>query len=350
MLHVPLMAWISRMRTMITVSLLFERFSQVILLLNLLLAVRYTFEQVDLMSRLRHMYPGVFSEPPNGTTAMDVYRSGKIISPYGMEGLHSIGNSFSLLRTFYNLGVRYATLTHNCHNMFADAALQVVDGEIVKARPYWNGISEKGKDLVYEMNRIGMIVDISHVSYETMLDVLGAGKDDWTGSRAPIIFSHSSAFSVCPHPRNVPDDVLQLVKKTGSLVMINFAPGFVSCTAAPGRHDGLPDFYPANSTLEHVVDHILHIGRLVGFEHVGFGSDFDGIGSTPAGLEDVSKYPDLLAALLKRGVSDKAVANIVGRNLIRVWRKVDEVALGMQASGALPVEDDQDLGEERFEL
>lgn len=208
----------------------------------------------------------------------------------------------------------------------------------MKAEPLWHGVSERGKDLVFEMNRLGMIVDLSHVSVDTMKDVLGDGKDDWRGSKAPVIFSHSSAYAVCPHPRNVPDDVLQLVKKRDSLVMVNLAPDFVSCTAAD-RPDGLPDFDPNNSTLEHVVDHIVHIGELIGYEHVGLGTDFDGIPSTPAGLDDVSKFPDLVAELLRRGVSDEDAANVVGGNLLRVWKKVDEVALKLQAEGAQPVED-----------
>jgi len=296
-------------------------------------------EQVDVVSRLQKAYPNVFSEPPNGTTALQAFRAGKIISPLGIEGLHQIGNSLAYLRKFHDLGVAYATLTHNCHNRFADAALlELPEGGTRKSEPLWHGISPAGKDLVFEMNRIGMIVDLSHVSQDTMRDVLGAGKDDWSGSRAPVIFSHSSAYAVCPHPRNVPDDVLQLVKKRNSLVMVNFAPDFVSCTAAD-RPDGLPDFIPANSTLEHVADHIIHIGELIGYDHVGLGSDFDGIPSTPKGLEDVSKFPDLIAELLRRGVSDEDAAKVAGGNLLRVWKDVDAVALQMQAEGVLPVED-----------
>lgn len=272
---------------------------------------------------------------------MEYFNQGKIVSPYGIEGLHSIGNSFAQLRAFHKLGVRYATLTHNCHNSFADAALVETLNGVKKAEPLWHGVSEKGKKVVYEMNRLGMLVDLSHVSVDTMRDVLGGGKDDWTGSQAPVIFSHSSSYAVCPHPRNPPDDVLQLVKKTGSLVMVNFSPSFISCT--PGDNEnGLPDFYPPNATLSHVVDHIVHIGELIGYEHVGFGSDFDGIMSTPEGLEDVSKYPDLVAELLRRGVSDEDASKVVGGNLLRVWAKVDEVAARLQAEGALPVEDDLD--------
>lgn len=301
--------------------------------------LRQTFEQVDVMSRIQNAYPNVFSSPPNGTTALQAFRDGKIISPLGIEGLHSIGNSLAHLRDFYKLGVSYATLTHNCHNRYADAAVQETsDGGSKKADPYWHGISEAGKDLVFEMNRLGMIVDLAHVSADTMRDVLGAGKDDWTGSRAPIIFSHSSAYAVCPHPRNVPDDVLQLVKQRNSIVMVNFAPNFVSCKAT-NVTNGIPELDPEHATLEHVVDHIVHIGQLIGFDYVGLGSDFDGIPTVPRGLEDVSKFPDLIAELLKRGISDEDAAKVAGGNLLRVWKDVDLVALQLQAEGALPVED-----------
>lgn len=263
-----------------------------------------------------------------------------MISPLAIEGLHQIGNSLSNLRNYFDLGVRYATLTHNCHNKYADAALaDLPGGETAKAKPYWGGISTEGRALIHEMNRMGMIVDLAHVSTDTMRDVLGGGKGGWTGSEAPIIFSHSSAYALCPHPRNVPDDILQLVKKRNSVVMINFNPDFVSCVSADNEN-GLPDFYPENNTLTHVVEHIKHIGNLIGYEHVGLGSDFDGILTTPRGLEDVSKFPDLVAEMLGQNVSDKDAARVIGGNLLRVWAEVDKVALKLQAAGDLPVEDD----------
>ncbi|EED16937.1 membrane dipeptidase GliJ [Talaromyces stipitatus ATCC 10500] len=303
-------------------------------------SVRTTYEQVDVMTRIQEEFKGILSASPNGTTALDEFRRGKVISPLGIEGLHSIGNSLTHLRAFYKLGVRYATLTHNCHNIYADAALvEIPGGGIKKADPVWDGVSEQGKILVSEMNRLGMIVDLAHVSEATMRDVLGAGKDDWIGSQAPVIFSHSSTHALCPHPRNPTDEILKLVKKTDSVVMVNFYPQFISCTASD-REDGLPDFYPPNATLSHVANHIMHIGNLIGFDYVGLGSDFDGIESTPKGLEDVSKYPDLIAELLRRGVSDADAAKVAGGNLLRVWKKVDEVALKLQTEGALPAEDD----------
>ena len=236
--------------------------------------------------------------------------------------------------------MRYATLTHNCHNIYADAAITTSSsGHSEKSSPYWGGVSPAGRLLIKEMNRIGMIVDLSHVSQDTMRDVLG-GSSSWTGSAAPIIFSHSSAYALCPHPRNVPDDILALVKKTNSVVMINFAPDFVSCIANPENENGIPEFYPKNSTLEHVVSHIIYVGEKIGYEHVGLGSDFDGIPTTPRGLDDVSKFPDLVAELLKRGVSDEQASGIVGGNVLRVWKGVDEVALKLQKEGVLPLEDE----------
>ncbi|KAJ5227624.1 uncharacterized protein N7469_007630 [Penicillium citrinum] len=277
--------------------------------------------------------------PPNGTTALQAFRQGKIISPLGIEGLQSIGNSLAHLRMFYDLGVSYATLTHNCHNKYADAALvELADDGIKKADPIWHGVSSAGQDLVYEMNRLGMIIDLAHVSVQTMRDVLGAGKTEWTGSRAPVIFSHSSAYALCPHPRNVPDDVLALVQQTNSIVMVNFAPEFISCSASDNEN-GLPDTDYEHATLALVADHIMHIGAVAGFDHVGIGSDFDGIPKTPKGLEDVSKFPDLIAELLRRGVSDEDAGKVAGGNLLRVWREVDQVALEMQARGDYPAED-----------
>ena len=293
------------------------------------------------MQRLTTAYPSIFSSPVlNSSTAADAFDSRHLLaSPIGIEGLHSIGNSFSNLRLYYSLGVRYATLTHNCHNQFADAALVTnASGTTVASTPYWGGVSKTGQTLIQEMNRLGMLVDISHVSNDTMFDVLGGRPEKWAGSRAPVIFSHSSAFALCPHPRNVADDVLELVRKTNSVVMVNFSPDFISCVPSNST-TGLPDRYPPNSTLQQVARHVKYIGDTIGYDHVGLGSDFDGILETPKGLEDVSKYPDLISELLKMGVTDGDATRLVGRNVLRVWRDADAVASEMKAEGVLPAED-----------
>lgn len=309
--------------------------------------MKATLEQLDLYQRLSVKYPKYFTPPPDSESAAHAFKSGRLISPIGIEGLHQIGNSISTLRLYHSLGVRYATLTWNCHNKYADAALVSNEkGETVVSTPLWKGVSPAGRKLVREMNRIGMLVDLSHVSPDTMRDVLGAGEHsgDWEGSLAPPIFSHSSAYSICPHPRNVPDDVLQLVKKKRGLVMVNFSPDFISCKASDNE-SGLPDFVNETSTLQQVVKHITHIGDLIGYDHVGLGTDYDGIPATPRGLEDVSKFPDLVAELLKVGVSEADAGKIVGRNLLRVWKEADEVSEGMKKRGVPPLEDDVQTGQ-----
>ena len=189
-----------------------------------------------------------------------------------------------------------------------------------------------------------MLVDLAHVSHDTMLDVLGGRPEKFEGgSKAPVMFSHSSAYSLCPHPRNVPDDVLALVKKTDSIVMVNFAPDFISCVAADARSEsanGLPEFYPPNSTLHQVARHVVYIGQLIGYDHVGLGSDFDGIPTTPQGLEDVSKFPDLVKELLRMGVSKLDVRKIVGENVLRVWKAAEKVGEELRGQGVMPMEDE----------
>ena len=287
------------------------------------------------------VYPEVFL-PANldSSSALAEFKAqGKFISPIGIEGLHQIGNSYSNLRMYQSLGVHYATLTHLCHNAYADAAVLVTsENTLVAAEPYWGGVSKRGRQVVAEMNRIGMLVDLSHVSKDTMLDVLGGRPEKWNGSVSPVMFSHSSAYSLCPHPRNVPDDVLELVKKTRSIVMVNFAPEFISCVASNST-TGMPDEYIQNATLHQVARHITYIGGLIGYDHVGIGSDYDGIFEVPRGLEDVSKFPDLVAELLEMGVSDKDAAKIVGLNVLRVWADAEKTSLRLIADGAPVAED-----------
>ncbi|KAK6848938.1 hypothetical protein PG995_012771 [Apiospora arundinis] len=301
---------------------------------NYLPIVQFTLQQIDMMTRLTAAYPRDFSSLPDISPS----RTASSSAPLGVEGLHQIGNSVATLRRFHALGVRYATLTHNCGNVFADAAVWEYP-EFGKAPPVHGGVSALGQDLVKEMNRLGMLVDLSHVSVDTMRDVLGGRPDKWAGSAAPVMFSHSSAYALCPHPRNVPDDVLQLVQATNSIVMVNFAPDFISCVDE-GNANGIPTHYPPNSTLAQVANHITYIGDLIGYDHVGLGSDFDGIMSTPEGLPDVSAYPDLVAELLRRGVSDKDAAKIAGGNVLRVWADAEAVAERMQSEGVQPMEDD----------
>ena len=192
--------------------------------------------------------------------------------------------------------------------------------------------------MITEMNRLGMLVDLSHVSKPTMLDVLGAHPEKGKGSIAPIIFSHSSAYALCPHPRNVQDDVLRLVKKTNSIVMVNFSPDFISCLPSD-LETGIPEFYPPNATLHQVARHVTYIGDLIGYDHVGLGSDFDGIEKTPKGLDDISKYPDLVAELLEMGVTEGDAAKLVGLNILRVWGEAEKQAAKMQRDGVLPAQD-----------
>ena len=300
--------------------------------------VKATLEQFDLFNRLSENYPKYFTLSRTAAEAEQNWRKGKLISPLIIEGLHQIGNSLSTLRLYHKLGVRYATLTWNCHNRYADAAVVTVDGEFGASKPYHGGVSEAGRDLILEMNRLGMMVDLSHVSVDTMRDVLGGSPEKgWNGSIAPPMFSHSSAKAICPHPRNVPDDILHLVKKRDSVVMINFAPEFVSCRDVNSTN-GIPEFVEETNTIEHVVKHIMHIGELIGYDYVGLGSDYDGIPTTPRGLEDVSKFPDLINALLEKGVSEEDAGKVAGRNVLRVWHEVDKVAARLQKE-IDPVED-----------
>jgi membrane dipeptidase len=303
--------------------------------------VRATFQQLDLYHRLSAKYPHFFTPPPTSDEALSAFQKhGRLISPIGVEGLHQIGNSPATLRLYHSLGVRYATLTWNCHNMYADAAVtRDENGESGVSKPLWHGVSEAGRELIYEMNRLGMMIDLSHVSAETMRDALTGSEKwgGWKGSIAPPIFSHSSAYAICPHPRNVPDDILQLVKKRNALVMVNFSDDFISCVAS-NSSSGLPTPYPQNVTLLQVVRHIRHIGELIGYDYVGIGSDFDGIDQAPRGLEDVSKFPNLVVELLKQGVSERNVIKIIGGNLLRVWREADAIS-GIMRVVRKPLED-----------
>ena len=291
-------------------------------------AVARTLSQLDLMRRLQAEYAGNFTPAttPLSEQLRKFHASRTLMSPISIEGLHQIPQSapLSTLRLWYALGVRAATLTWNCHNAFADAALITTRNGTHVAPYHRGGLTSAGRQVIREMNRLGMLVDISHTSYWTQKSVLSNGS-----SAAPVIYSHSSAFALCLHPRNVHDENLELVKQTGSLVMINFSPEFISCLP-PANQSVLPEFYERNNTMHQVVRHIVYVGEKIGYDHVGLGSDFDGIEVTPRGLEGVDKYPDLIAELLKMGVSDVNAAKIAGGNLIRVWEKADAVAKRLQ--------------------
>jgi membrane dipeptidase len=230
-----------------------------------------------------------------------IHKSGKIASLIGVEGGHSIDNSLGVLRTYYTLGVRYMTLTHSETLDWADSATD---------KPKSNGLSEFGEEVVLEMNRLGMLVDISHVSADTMRHALRVTK-------APLIASHSSAFALADHARNVPDDVLKLVAKNNGVVMVNFYSGFITPEGARASKD----MFAADRELS-----AKYIIKVAGIDHVGIGSDFDGINSTPQQLEDVSCYPYITQELLNRGHSKGDILKILGGNVLRVLRDAEKVA------------------------
>ncbi|KAF2021441.1 dipeptidase [Aaosphaeria arxii CBS 175.79] len=316
-------------------------------------ALDETDNAIDVILRIQEAYLHAFGRARTSAEALEIFSSGRIISPLGLEGLHMLGESFAKLRDYYERGIRYATLTHNCHNIYADSAMTDTPNGTIQATPRWGGVSALGQKLVREMNRLGILVDLSHTSADTMRSVLGAHSNhnrtvsngttpQWEGSLAPPIFSHSSAFGLCPHPRNVPDDVLHLVKARGGVVMVTFWAGFISCqwangAPAPGE---LPVTYPANVTVPQVVRHMRYIGEKIGYDHVGIGSDFDGTPSAIMGLDDVSKYPNLVEEMLVQGISEGDVRKIIGGNVLRVWAEVDRVAADLKANKTLPAEDD----------
>jgi membrane dipeptidase len=297
-------------------------------------AVKETLEQIDVIHRIVKSYPDTFEMAYTADDIVRIRKAGKIASLIGVEGGHSIDNSLGVLRMLHVLGARYMTLTHSDNLDWADSATDV---------PKHNGLTPFGESVVLEMNRLGMLVDISHVSADTMRHALKVTK-------APLIASHSSAFALAPHPRNVPDDVLKLVAKNGGVVMVNFYSGFITPEGArlgpemQKAYRDLKNRYPkaqefkaayADWKREHpmptgsvhdVVDHIEHIIKVAGIDHVGIGSDFDGIGTCPRQLEDVSCYPYITQELLNRGHAREAIHKILGANVLRVMRGAEAVA------------------------
>jgi membrane dipeptidase len=297
-------------------------------------AVTAVLEQIDLALRMITRYPGSFGLALTADDVEQVFASGRVASLLGAEGGHAIAGSLGVLRMLYALGVRYMTLTHNANVGWADSATD---------EPQVGGLSGFGRDVVGEMQRIGMLVDLSHVSPDTMRDAL-----DLAG--APVIFSHSSARALCDSPRNVPDDVLARLADNGGVCMVTFVPGFVAQECAswtaglkeeaarrgldPRNLDQLfsikPEWERAHprpgSTLEQVTDHIEHVREVAGVEHVGLGGDFDGTDQVTAGLEDVSTYPALFAELLRRGWTEPDCAALAGGNLLRALRSAEAFA------------------------
>jgi membrane dipeptidase len=302
-------------------------------------AVRETLEQIDVIHRMVRTYPDDLEMAYTVNDILRIRKQGKIASLIGVEGGHSIDNSLGVLRMYYRLGVRYMTLTHTETLDWADSATD-------EAKHH--GLTPFGEQVVREMNRLGMMVDISHVSAETMKHAIRI-------SRAPVIASHSSAFALAPHVRNVPDDVLKLVKENGGVVMVNFYPGFITPEGARAskdmfkaakelrmKHADDKEFQAAMKLWEKehpfpvgdvriVVNHIEHIIKTAGIDHVGIGSDFDGISAAPKQLEDVSCFPYITQELLNRGYKKDDIHKILGGNLLRVMRKVEEVAVKSKA-------------------
>jgi membrane dipeptidase len=302
--------------------------------------VRAVIEQIDVVHRMVAAYPRRLALALTAEDIVRAHAAGKVGSLIGMEGGHSIGASLAVLRQLYALGARYMTLTHWRSNAWADAATSA---------PEHDGLSDFGREVVREMNRLGMLVDLSHVAETTMNDALEV-------SEAPVIFSHSSARGVVAHPRNVPDAVLRRLPENGGVVMVTFVPSFVSNAvrhhdanrdAEKARQDALligdpegaetamaawDDAHPVpRATLAEVADHIDHIRSVAGVDHVGLGGDFDGISSVVRGLEDVTCYPALLAELARRGWSDEDLGKLAGSNLLRVMRQAEAAAKRLQA-------------------
>ena len=306
-------------------------------------AIRQTIEQIDIVDRLIAAYPRDLERALTADDVVRIHKAGRVASLIGIEGGRQIGGSLAALRQFYRLGARYMTLTHNQTTEWADSATD---------DPKFGGLSPFGRKVVGEMNRLGMLVDLSHVSPEVMRQAIAVG-------RAPVIFSHSSAGGLNGHPRNVPDDVLRLLPANGGVVMVNWVPGFLS--PAVWRWDGLRSaeearlksihrastaavaegvkvWQAANPrpavSVKEVADHVEHVARIAGHDHVGIGADLDGIPYTPTGLEGVETYPRLFAELIRRGWNDADLAKLAGGNVLRALRRAEAVAGSMRNSPA----------------
>jgi len=263
-------------------------------------AAKVQLEQIDIMLQIIARYPDVFELALDASDVERIFASGKIASMIGMEGGHAIENSLGALRGFFAMGARYMTLTHN-------GTLDWVDSANDEHRH--GGLTPFGQEVVREMNRMGMLVDLSHTSPETMNDALDVAE-------APVIWSHADTRGMRDHPRNVPDQVLRRLPDNGGVVMITFVPSFLTENE--------------EATIADVANHIEHVAELAGIDHVGIGSDFDGISSTPVGMEDVSSYPALFAELSRRGWSEGDLAKLAGENVLRVMREAEATARRLQ--------------------
>jgi membrane dipeptidase len=304
-------------------------------------AIRATIEQIDIVKRLVKAYPNDLELARTADDVVRIHKTRKVASLIGIEGGHQIGDNLAALRQFYDLGARYMTLSHFKNNDFADSATD---------DPKWHGLNDFGRTVVHEMNRLGMLVDLSHVSDDTMRDALQV-------SRAPVIFSHSSARALDDHPRNVPDDILKLTGRNGGVVMVNFYGGYVSeadrkwdaeesaeearlnslLVGKPEQREAaLKAWKQANPapevTVGQVADHVEHIAKVAGYDHVGIGGDLDGIpyDEAPPGMNSVAGYPLLFAELIRRGWSDENLAKLAGGNVLRVLRRAEAVAASMK--------------------
>jgi membrane dipeptidase len=276
----------------------------------------FQLEQIDIAHQLIRRYPEAFELALTADDAERIFQEGRIASMIGMEGGHVLENSLGALRAFYDLGVRYLTLTHNSHTDWADSS---------REPPVHGGLTDFGREVVREMNRLGMLVDLSHVSPETAHDALDV-------TEAPVIFSHSAVYGVNANPRNVTDDVLERMSENGGVVMVTFAASHVSREVMEWRNlpaDQRPEPEPM-ATLAQVADHFDHARSVAGIDYVGIGSDFDGT-TVPRDLNDVSTFPDLLAELSRRGWSEADLRKLVGENLLRAWREAEQVAERLQA-------------------
>ncbi len=281
---------------------------------------RVQLEQIDIAQRVFAKYPEAFAPILTAQGFRDAFARGRIGSVMGMEGGHAIENSLGALRAYYAMGVRYMTLTHNAHLDWVDAHV---------ANPRHDGLTAFGREVVREMNRLGMLVDLSHTSAATMRDAIET-------SVAPVIWSHANAFAVANHTRNVPDDILRLLPRNGGGGRVTCVPGFVSQaqvdwnrTPAAQRSGPAP-----GATLAQVADHIDHIKRVAGVDHVGIGGDFDGIDDVVRGLEDVSTYPALFAELSRRGWTEAELRKLAGENILRAMARAEQVAARLQQERA----------------